>query len=152
MPATERYQVNIFGIVVLITSVLILVFLIIAAIYFFNLMNLKPPSRAESTFLFWTAIVLAIISAIIIIYSLIHIFTHKAVIYEPLVETKTEVKPVLAAPTITTSTTSPIAISNIPQTIIPSSRSLSYSSLPVTTSQRAALGQELITLQAAQGP
>ncbi|CAH6420783.1 Hypothetical protein HVR_LOCUS1290 [uncultured virus] len=153
MPATERYQVDIFGIVVLIATVLVLVFLIIAAIYFFNLMNLKPPSRGESTFLFWTTVVLAIIFGIIVIYALIHIFTHKSVVYEePKAVTKTIVttpRVAVAAPvptTITTTTASPVLISNIPQTSLPTNQSVAFSDIPVTQSQRTALNQELINL------
>lgn len=82
MPATERYQIDIFAIIILIVSVLIIIFLIISIIYFMNLMNLKPPTKNESTFLFWTAIILAIIFFGIAIYSLVRIFTHKSVIYD----------------------------------------------------------------------
>ena len=155
MPATERYQVDIFAIIVLISAVLIIVFLIIAAIYYFNLMSLKPPSKGESTFLFWTTIVLAIIFMGIAIYALIRIFTHKSVVYEePKVSSEakqpppkpTTVTPPSPSPTIQQTTAAPIKISNIPKTARPTNESVSLSDIPVTSTQLNSLNQELINL------
>lgn len=81
MPATERYQTDIFAIIVVIASIAILVFLIVSAIYFNGIQNWTTiPGSGESIFLFWTAIVLGIIFLAIIIYGLYRIFTHRAVI------------------------------------------------------------------------
>lgn len=82
MPATQRYQVNVFAIIALIILVIVLVYLIIAAVYFFNLMNLKPPTQSESTFLFATAVILSLILFFITIYALWEIFAYSAFIYE----------------------------------------------------------------------
>jgi predicted membrane protein len=158
MPATERYQADVFAIVVLITSVLIIVFLIITAIYFFNLMSLKPPSKAESTFLFWTSIVLVLIFLGITIFSLIHIFSHKSVVYEEpksLVTPKREVvatPPPIAppapvpAPVAIQTTPSPVKISNVPKSARATNESVSLSDIPVTQTQRNTLDQELLSL------
>ena len=80
MATPERFQVDYFAIIVLIAAVLLIVFLIIAAIYFMNLMNLKPPSKSESTFLFWTSMVLLVILLAIIIYAFIRLFAGLPVI------------------------------------------------------------------------
>lgn len=160
MPATERYQADVFAIIVLIAAVLIVVFLIISAIYFFNLMSLKPPSKAESTFLFWTSIVLALIFIGLAIFALIHIFTHKSVVYEEpktTVSTTTKVVPVVApvAPTVTApvtapaavqTTPAPIKISNVPKASRATNESVSVSDIPVTQTQRSAIDQELLSL------
>ena len=151
MATTERYQVDLFAIIVLIAAVLIVVFLVIAAIYFFNLMNLKPPSKGESTFLFWTSIVLALIFIGIAIFSLIHIFTHKAVVYEEpkVVTTKTERAPVVApvtAPAFIQTSAAPIKITNVPKTARATNESVSVSDIPGTQTQRNAIDQELLSL------
>jgi hypothetical protein len=81
MPATERYQTDVFAIIVVIASILVLVFLIVAAIYFNGIQNWTVvPSNGESVFLFWTSIVLGVIFLAIVIYGLYRIFTHRAVI------------------------------------------------------------------------
>jgi len=156
MPATERYQADVFAIIVLIAAVLIVVFLIISAIYFFNLMSLKPPSKAESTFLFWTSIVLALIFIGLAIFALIHIFTHKSVVYEEpktTVATTTTVVPVKApvvvpvtAPVAVQTTPAPIKISNVPKSSRATNESISVSDIPVTQTQRSAIDQELLSL------
>ena len=117
MAMTESYQVDIFGIVVLIGSVLMLVFLIIAAVYFYNLMNFKPPTKGESTFLFWTSIVLAVIFFAMIIYALYHIFTHRAI----LIETPTTV--------VKTTTTTPITTTQVIRQSVPSNP-VTYTTVP----------------------
>lgn len=143
MATTERYQVNVFAIVVLITAVLMLVFLIIAAIYFFNLMRLRPPSRGESMALFWTTIILALLFLFIIVYSLIHIFTHKSLVYEetakpaPIVASSVVVPP----PAIVTT---PALISNIPGHR--TSLVTSVSDVPLTQSQKEAEEAQLLSL------
>ena len=154
MPTTERYQVDVFGIIVLIAAVLIVVFLIIAAIYFFNLMNLKPPSKGEATFLFWTTIIMTLIFVAIAIYALIHIFTNKTPIYEETKQTITTKKqvvsssppPIASAPSIQQTTAAPIKISNVPKTSKTTTETVSLSDIPITQTQRAALNQELINL------
>ena len=149
MPATERYQVDVFAIIVLIAMILILVFLIIAAIYFLNLMNLKPPSKGESTFLFWTAVILAVASLAIVVLAIIHIFTHKAVVYE-------EPKPVVKAPTtaVVAVQAPPIApklsmAPTEPEFFRPSEISTTFSAVPVTSKQQTALEGEILSLQSA---
>lgn len=131
MPATERYQTDVFAIIVVIASVLVLVFLIVAAIYFNGLQNWTAiPGNGESTFLFWTAIVLGVIFLAIIIYGLYRIFTHRAVICPPLV---TRVR---AEPTTTISRAKPIPVANPPSTQVvqrpttPAPASIPVSNLP----------------------
>jgi hypothetical protein len=155
MPMTERYQLDFFAIIVLVAVVLIIVFLAIVAAYFMNLMNSKPPTHGESTFLFWTSIILVIIFLIIAIYAMIHIFTHKALFYEEPIVT-----PIHNIVTVSTPPT-PIVISkpqyvphtqrivNIPRTTIPSDISRNLSDVPVTQRQRNTLNQELISLGSA---
>lgn len=83
MQPTQRYQVNWFAIIVLISIVLVIVFLVVSAIYFYNLINLKVPTTSESTFLLATAIIMAIVFFIIGMVALYEIFTHSITIYEP---------------------------------------------------------------------
>jgi len=67
---------DLFAILVLIICVIVIVFLIIAGIYFYDLMNLKSPSTGEATFLFWTSLALGIIFFGLSIYAMIRIFTY----------------------------------------------------------------------------
>jgi hypothetical protein len=86
MTTTEHYQNNWFAIIVLISSILLVIFLIMTAVCFMNLMNLKPPSNSISSFLFWTAIILGILFFIIGMYSLYHIYTYQVVAVEEVLE------------------------------------------------------------------
>jgi hypothetical protein len=152
MPVTESYQVDFFAILVLIAAVLIIVFLIIAAIYFYNLINFKTPTSGESNFLFWTSIVLGIIFLALGIYALVRIFTYRALVYRepapPVVSTAPTVyipqqvyvppPPVYSPPQV------PINLQpNIPQ----SDLSTSYSSVPITIQSQRALNQDIMNLQ-----
>lgn len=136
---TERYQVDVFGIIVLIVAVLVVVFLVIAAIYMYNLMNLKPPSRGESTFLFWTTVILAVIMVIIAIYALVHIFNHKSTVHEK--ESKVVTTPVITQPAVVTATL-PSQVTLGP----PTNQSVTLSSLPVTQTQFKTLDENLLNL------
>ena len=168
MPATERYQVDFFAILVLIVAVLIIVFLIITAIYFYHLMNLRPPTRGESTFLFWTSIILSVIFLGLAIYALVHIFTHTATVYEepPVVRNTTVTTaplpiPITVSPSVITqppvitrsppvvTRSSPVRISNVTRTAPVSDYSVDYSDIPVTRQQRTALNQELLSIGSA---
>lgn len=164
MPATERYQADVFGIIVLIASVLVVVFLVIAAIYFFNLMSLKPPSKGESTFLFWTSIVMVLVFVSIAIFALIRIFNHKSVVYEEpktVVTTKTETAPVappvarpVAPPIAPVAPVAPAPIrlpSNIPKSARATNESVSVSDIPGTQTQNAFLEQKLLTIVDSEG-
>lgn len=154
MPTTERYQVDILAVVVLIASVLLLVFLAICAIYFNGLQNSSPPSAGESTFLFWTAIVMIVIFTAIGIYALIHLFTHKAVVYEPTKATAAEVtKPpvtvVAAAPKPAAIQVAPAPIKLPPaaigaQTYRTTPLSTSLSDIPLPPTQESKLQEELL--------
>lgn len=79
MSTTEAYQVDIFSIFTLIGCILVTVFLIVIAIYSYDMMNFKPPTPGESAFIFWTALILAMIFLILSIYALIKIFTYKSI-------------------------------------------------------------------------
>ena len=154
MPIVERHQVDIFAIVVLVASALIFVFLIVAAIYYMNMMNLKPPNKTESAFLFWISVLLAVLFAGVTIYALIHLFTHKVPVYEETPD-KTTVAPFKSVPiktvpvqtTVVSTAPAPVKISNLPRVSQPSDVSVSFSDLPVTSSQRQILTQELINIQ-----
>ena len=150
MPATERYQVDVFAIVTLIVAVLIVVFLIIAAIYFSGLMNLKPPSSGEATFLFWTSIVLAVIFVGLAVWAVIQIITHKSIVYEePFKVMPTTPTTVITSPPVTTPGPASVYSANTTTTSYvepPSTVSTSYSDIPVTSVQRQALTGELLTL------
>lgn len=164
MTATERYQVNIFAIVVLIAAVLIIVFLIITAVYFSGLMNLKPPAIGESTFLFWTSIILTIIFIGLGIWTIIEIVTHKSVIYEepkqiPIIPTSQPIlptsQPILpTAQPILPIVQQPALVYNAQTTTTnlseqPSTLSTSLSDIPVPTQERKQLTGELISLSGA---
>ena len=147
MPATEQYQVDVFSIITLIACVLIVVFLVIAAIYFYDLMNFKPPTNGESSFLFWTSIIMAIIFFGIGIYALIRIFTHKSVIYEELQPKPKQVinnsqVPIRQQPQVINNSQVPIRqVSQIRE----------YSDIPMSQQTNIELNQELMNLQDSYG-
>ena len=76
MPATERFPVNYVAIALIILSIITLIYLVVVVIYFWNMVNLRPPSRTESTFLFWFGIILGIVFLLAIIFSMVIILTH----------------------------------------------------------------------------
>jgi len=82
MPVTQKYQVDIFAIIVLIVSVFIFVFLIISAVYFMNISNFNYPSQSEALFLFWTTIILCVIIFGIIIFAFYKIYSHKSIVFD----------------------------------------------------------------------
>lgn len=157
MPATERYQVDFFAIVILIVSVLVLAFLIITAIYFMSLMNLRPPNQTESTFLFWTAVILSVIFLGIIIYAFIRIFTYKSIVYEedkpvPVITTIPQPNVIVPPqPTLMVQPVQPVQPTIMVQPQVPITRpadlSQTFSDVPVNEQQRTALNQQLINLQ-----
>lgn len=103
MAATEGHQSHVFGIVTLIISVILLVFLILVAINFGQIQNgIVSINQSNATFLFWTAIVLAVIVGILIIISLFHIFKHKSVVYDTTPTVKTKGRVIGSTSTVTT--------------------------------------------------
>lgn len=145
MPATERYQVNVFAIITLIALVLVVVFLIICAIYFSGLMNLRPPSRGESTFLFWTAVIMAVALTALAIWAIIEILTHKSVVYETPKPTVVYQPPIMAQPTVATAVPTQTTTVNLPASAL----STSFSDIPVPTAQQQAITGGLINLEGA---
>lgn len=151
MAVTEKYQANVFAIIVLLVAVLITAYLIVAAIYYNSLVNLRPPSRGESTFMFWTTIVLIVIFAAIIIYSIYLIFTHKAIVFEKQkpkevvatttsnVPTRKNVLMPAAAPTYST-------ISNVKVNNAPARTYSMNDAIPLNANQSSYLQNELISL------
>jgi len=61
----------IFIVVVMVTIILGLIYLVVTAIYTFNLYELKVPTTGESIFMFWVAIILMIIFISILIWAII---------------------------------------------------------------------------------
>ena len=141
MPVTERYQVNIYAIIVLIATVLLMIFIVIAIVYFFNLMNLKPPSQTEASFLFWTGLVLSLISLAIVIYSIVVIFTHKSYVYE-----NDEKKPSIQQGKQIPSQ-EPVKISTT--AVQKSDLSTSFSDVPAPAKTKQALTSQLIDIESA---
>lgn len=150
MPVTEQYQVDLFAIIVLIAAVLILVFLIIAAVYFMNLMNLKPPTTGESTFLFWTSLILIFIFVGIIIYAMIRIFTYKSIVYEEPQQLQQQPQPQYRPPPPETQLR-PINQEPRVVTTRATNKSLSFSDAPITEKQRNSLNDELISIGNSMG-
>lgn len=154
MAVTEHYQTDVFAIIMLIACALLVVFLIIVAIYFFNLMNLKPPTKGESTFLFWITVILVLIFIGLSIYSLIRIFTHKSAI--PIVNedkskslkptSKTLPMSVSQNPYLQETTPAPIKINNIPKTSRATTESDSFSDVPFTQKQRTIADEGLVSI------
>lgn len=131
MPATERYQTDVFAIIVVVASIAVLVFLIVAAIYFNGIQNWTTiPGSGESTFLFWAAIVLGVIFLGIVIYGLYRIFTHRAVIC-PKIRTR---RVAVATPVPVSASTSNI-VHPIPSATIPVANSVKSESTVVVTSK-----------------
>lgn len=123
----ESYQVDVFAIIALIGIILIIVFLVIAAVYFYNLMNLRPPTQAESTFLFWTSVVLIVIFVALGIYALIRIFAYRAVVYKSDTIRVRQVAPVVQVPV-----SQPIQFTPVPREI---TQPLIYNSVPEEITQ-----------------
>jgi sensor histidine kinase regulating citrate/malate metabolism len=158
MPTVETYQIDVFAIIVLIVSILIIVFLIIAAIYFNNLMNLKPPSRSESSFLFWTSIVMAVIFAGIFIYAIVRILTHRSVSNQeirsepetiqmipnnvPIIVPRRKIKIPENIKQVNPNESQSLVVSSVPKTDV----SVNLSDIPLTQKKRSALEGELINL------
>lgn len=82
MEINRTYGINWFAVVIFITMILIFIFLILIGMYFFNLIELRPPNRSESIFLFWLTVIIGVIVLVITIISLIKIFTHQEPFYE----------------------------------------------------------------------
>lgn len=120
MPTTSRYPVDWFAIIVLMVSVLVIVFLIVAAVYFYNLSNLRPPNASEASGLFAVAVVLSIILFIIVVIALYRIFTHKSLVYS--VEKSPVAVPVAPAPVV-------MAPAPVPVVIQPSGNTMMYASM-----------------------
>ena len=79
------WTLDVFTVVVLIAIIFLLVYLIIIAIYAGNLSRGIVPSLATSSFLFWTTIVLAVVTLIIAIWALIRLFTYTVPVVETVV-------------------------------------------------------------------
>lgn len=136
-PPKETNTVNVFAIIVLIAAIAVAIFLIICSIYFYNLINLKPPSKSTSTFLFWTAVIMALIFIAIVVYSLVKIFTHKAtLIYNIKTLTPTTTKSTVKVET--KPLTQPIQI-----TTSPSNLSTTLSDIPLTQTDKIQLDKLL---------
>lgn len=139
---TETPRVHVFAIIVLLAAVAALVFFIIMAIYAYNLMKLKPPSKTESTAVFWACIIFAIIFLAIVIYALYKIFTHKSV---QVSKVSTPQKPIITTTTPATvipmqTNQVPIRLNNTPVPQTPSQLSdLSFTS----PQQRTAIDTEV---------
>jgi len=78
--ATGERQANIFAIVVLIVLALVITFLIIATIFFYNVYARGIANQTQATFLFATAIVLAAILVGICIYAIVKIVRHRSIV------------------------------------------------------------------------
>lgn len=76
-------EVDYFAVVTLLAIVLLLVFLVVTVIYFNSTANLTPPTRAESTFLFWTGIVMIVLLTVLAVYAMIRIFYYPLLIMTP---------------------------------------------------------------------
>ena len=143
---TETPRVHVFAIIVLLAAVAALVFFIIMAIYAYNLMNLKPPSRTESTAVFWACIIFSVIFLAIVIYSLYKIFTHKSVqVSKVVTPTKSTINTNSTIPIKTNQV--PIRLNNTPiQENIPAART-QLSDLAFTSpQQRIAIDNEVNSL------
>jgi len=159
MPLVKQYQVDYFAVFVLITAILIIIFLIVIAIYFMNIMNGKIPSKGESTFLFWTSIVLGLVFLGILIYSLVRLFTNTVYVVEEDKVLVPELVPV-TKPKVITVTTTPTVVSTpkivttptFPETIYTNTGAYTTSSVPgtiYTTSvpnSRVVVNKELVSL------
>lgn len=149
MAVVDRFQVDFFAIIVLLLLVLIIVFLVIAAIYFHGLMNFRPPTQGESTFLFATAIILIILAFIIGVYALYRIFTYRAVVTEVV---RPIVAPAVMAPSpyiVHPSAQAPVVIHPVGTSVVtmhPTDLSVNVSDVPVTQVQRTALQRELVSV------
>lgn len=159
------YQVNAFAFIVLIVLVLILVFLIIASIYFYNLMNFKPPTQGEATFLFATAIILAIILFFVAIYALYQIYSYYSMVYEApkMVELQpitarvvapqpVVVRPIPVQPVAVQQVEQPLIVTPVPGQVVTAAPSLlntTYSGVPLDYSQQLALNQGITGQQIA---
>ena len=118
MPTTSRYPVDWFAIIVLMVSVLVIVFLIVAGVYFYNLSNLKPPNASEASGLFAVAVILAIILFIIVVIALYRIFTYKSLVYS-----------VDKSPVAVAVAPAPVAMAPAPVAVQPAGNTMMYASM-----------------------
>lgn len=68
---------DVFAILCLISNTMVVIFLIIAAVYFYNLSHFNIPSSGTSIFLFGTALLLAFICLILGLYAVWKIFSYR---------------------------------------------------------------------------
>lgn len=155
MPASMPDQLIVFAWIALLVLVVIMVFLIISAVYFFNLMNFKPPTQGEATFLFATAVILAIVLFIIAIWALWGIYDYYSmvtpVVAAPVVATPVVATPVAVRPT-PVAVQQPLMVQPIAQPVVteaPSVYSTTFSASPIAYPQQVALGQEIYGVQSA---
>lgn len=119
-------------------------------------MELKPPSKATSTFLFWTTLILAVVFVVIFGYAIFEIFKHKSVVYEetkpvektpevkkpPEVEKAPEVK---KPPEVPKESPKNVTVSNVP-TKRRTDLSTSLSDIPVSQKTFDSLEQKILNL------
>lgn len=68
---------DIFAILCLLSNTLVVIFLIISAVYFYNVSAFTIPSSGQSTFMFATALVLAFICLVLGMYAVWQIFSYR---------------------------------------------------------------------------
>lgn len=132
----QPYHVNWYAIITLIAIVFVLIFLIIAAVYFFNLINFRLPSTTEATFMFASSIVLSIIFFLIAVIALYEIFTYPNLIYD-------SVTPVSAPVSVPVSAPVSVPVYGQPQMYVAPS---SYSSMHLTPIQEVGLHDQIMAL------
>jgi uncharacterized membrane protein len=149
MPVAQKYQIDYFAIVVLLATVLIIAFLIVSAIYFSDLVNLKPPTKTESSFLFWTSIILSVIFFAIMIYAMWRIFTYTVLVWDEPISAGspkmalTQTSSVVVVPQVVAA--QPIAVV---KTTTPAPLPILAMPAPTPVRQRTALEDELAAVRA----
>lgn len=101
----STYHIDIFGIIVLIVSIVMLMYLILAAIFYHKPMTGNQMSTGEATTFFYMSIIFGVIFLGLAIYAIIHILQHNK-----------EEKIIEGAENITTTTTTKSNLKQKPAT------------------------------------
>ena len=99
---------DVFAILCLINNTMVIIFLVIAAIYFYNLTNFNIPSSGTSLFLFGVSLLLAFVCLILGLYAVWKIFS-----YRPLTVIETTAINTNNSPIQTTMTNSVVTTPNV---------------------------------------
>ena len=141
MVVVKQTTAMIFTFITLFASLAIVIYLVLAAIYFYNAANAKPPNTTYSTFFLWTSIIMALIFVGIFIYAIVRLIVskHKVILDDE--DQDVDVQAVKVPDQGDSNNLSNLSnLSNLPN------NNTSFSDIPVNSNQKLKLNNELIAL------